>query len=49
MALSATSIISFLSRSFNHSKMSDVQNSDVDVTPSPFILADQWVAVSKHS
>jgi hypothetical protein len=35
----------FLSSSFNHSKMSDVQNSEVDVIrlTSPLSFAQQWV------
>jgi hypothetical protein len=29
--------------------MADVQSSDVDVIPSPFSLAEQWVTIGKHS
>jgi hypothetical protein len=39
----------FLCFSFNHLKMSDVQNSEVDVIPLPFSLAQQLLTVSKHS
>jgi hypothetical protein len=50
MPLKATlTLYSFKSRSFKHFRMADVQNSDVDVIPSPFSLAEQWVTIGKHS
>jgi hypothetical protein len=39
----------FLSHSFNHSKMVDVQNSEVDIIPPPFSLVQQWITINKHS
>jgi hypothetical protein len=39
----------FLSHSFNHLKMVDVYNYDVDAIPSPFSHAQEWFMTGKHS